>query len=111
MSYPRYKGDELKNRSARLVFVWRWAGRVGRGGAGQCSESRSIDGWTLTTTQWGSDSVWYEASIEYYGRPITSIGGDEDKGFKTREDAQVAAERLLHEWLEVQLTKVRRYSR
>ena len=97
--YNRHEGDDLLSEDQRLKYRWQWC-RVASGiGAEelkkwthfQMSECE-IGDWTLTATSWGGENVTYEASIIYREKVVSS------DGFKTRIEAQIAAEKLVRLW-------------
>lgn len=103
--YNRQFGDNLCKNNKKLKLTWEWS-RVASGYSTkelrswthfQCSKS-SLDDWVLESIQWGSDEwVNYEARIQYMSNLIAS-----SEGHKTRLEAQIAAEKLLLEWVNQQ---------
>ena len=60
-----------------------------------------IEEWGLEAVQWFTgDVVNYEANIIFAGDTIAS-----KRGFKTRLDAQIGAEKLLRDWINKQYIK------
>ena len=107
--YERHKGDGLLSKDKRLKYHWRWSRVASRLSPKeikamthfQCSFAK-IGNWEIEATQWHGEPVYYEASIRYGCHWIKSIGGNEDTGFKTRIEAQIAAEKLLKDWIKEQ---------
>jgi len=104
-NYHREPGDDLNTKDTRLEYRWKWsrvASRVPEEEIKkwthfQCSKA-TVGSWTLWSTQWNSGSdVNYEASIRYRDEHIARLGD-----FKTRLDAQIAAEKLLVDWINEQ---------
>ena len=112
--YKRHKGDDLLKEDLRLKYKWDWS-RIASGYTKkqldswthfQSSEAK-IKGWTLEVSQRGGDDKYYSAQIEYIGEHIASDGrGFEDTKYKTRVEAQIAAERLLIVWITSQYNEV-----
>ncbi len=113
--YTRHKGDDLLSKDNRLKYKWKWC-RV----ASQIDEEDikkwtyfqishcRLNDWELEATQWGSgynEPVYYSASIYYIGLKISSI-----EGFKTRIEAQIGAEKLLHKWIKTEYLKLKKTS-
>ena len=109
--YHREHGDDILKKDERLKHHWVWS-RIASGYTKeqlkkwthfQVSGSRVYD-WTLSAIQWGSgEKVRYEARIEYIGNHIAcSRGGD----YKTRIEAQIAAEKLLYDWIKSEYLKI-----
>ena len=104
--YTRQPGDDLCSKSERLKLKWKWlrvAARIGEEELKkwthfQCSIAE-VGEWILEATQLSMGSaVEYEASVLYGTDEIM-----EDKArYKTRLNAQVAAEKLLVTWLVLQ---------
>ena len=98
--YHRHEGDDLLSEDVRLKYQWQWcrvasqisASEIKKWTHFQTSECE-IGDWRLSATSWGSyDNITYEASINY-GEKIVSL-----EGFKTRIEAQIAAEKLVKSW-------------
>ncbi len=106
--YHRHPGDDLLSMDARLKYKWKWcrvASGISREEIKKWTHFQSsycqIGAWTLEAIQWGgADNVRYEAAIRY-GETIASR-----EGFKTRIEAQIAAEKLLSEWIEKQYKEI-----
>jgi len=111
-NYKRQFGDDLCAGDKRLKYKWEWC----RSGSGiplsliakwthfQCAAAAVNKHWELESIQWHSDSgVYYEGTVHYIGEEIASTGrGDEEGKYKTRLDAQIAAEKLLVTWIKEQ---------
>ncbi len=104
--YERKYGDDLLRKDKRLKYKWKWS-RV----ASQITEEEikkwthfqvsecERGNWTLEAVQWGSELPYYEAVIRYGSSRMAAIGGSRETGFKTRIEAQIAAEKLLNDWI------------
>ena len=107
--YDRHVGDDLLSKDRRLEYHWKWSRVAARVSPEeiknmthfQCSFAKT-GSWEIEATQWGDEPVYYEASIHYRGEPIKSISTDRNTGFKTRIEAQIAAEKLLKDWIKEQ---------
>jgi len=107
--YERHKGDDLLSKDRRLKYSWQWsrvAARIPKEEIRkwthfQVSEAYVGD-WEINATQWGAEPVYYTASIRYRSNYIKSVGKDRETGFITRIDAQIAAEKLLVDWIQEQ---------
>ncbi|MFH2031479.1 MAG: hypothetical protein ABIJ40_12835 [Bacteroidota bacterium] len=111
--YKRHDGDDLFSEDKRLKYKWTWC-RV----ASQIDEKEIkkwthfqvseciIERWRLKAIQWGGDFIRYEAEITYGGEHITSIGDDKKNVFKTRIEAQIAAEKLLKCWIKEEYKRI-----
>ncbi len=109
--YKRHEGDNLLSNDSRLKYAWKWS----RGGSGisheelkkwthfQISYSEVDDGWELEAIQWSrGQTVCYEAVINFNHNKIASINE-----FSTRILAEIGAEELLHDWIELQYELIR----
>ncbi len=104
--YERHEGDDLLSKDKRLQYKWKWSRvafeipqrEIDKWTHFQVSCCR-IGGWICEAIQWGHEPVYYEASISYVGSSIVSRGSNRETGYKTRIEAQIAAEKLLIEWV------------
>jgi len=109
--YHREPGDDLLSTDKRLKYKWGWT-RI----ASQISKEEikkwthfqgsfaRLNGFELEAIQWSNsdEPVYYEASINYIGEFITSVGREDKKMFLKRIDAQIGAEKLLKDWIKTQ---------
>lgn len=109
--YEKEFGDDILSKDKRLKHKWVWSRiasqidkeEIKKWTHFQVSESKVYD-WTLKAIQWGGgETVRYEARIEYIGHHIACSRGND---YKTRIDAQIAAETLLRSWIKEQHTLI-----
>lgn len=109
--YDRKHGDDILSKDKRLQHHWVWSRSASEYNSEQLkkwthfqiSKSKVYD-WTLEAIQWGSgEKVRYEARIGYQDNHIANSRG---KDFKTRIEAQIAAEKLLKNWITSEYTKI-----
>ena len=101
-NYKRHEGDDLLSLDPRLKYKWRWSRiaaqipeeELKKWTHFQCSICH-IGKWTLESTQWGADEISYEATISYKDNQLAR-----EKGFNSRIEAQIGAEKLAKKVLE-----------
>ena len=111
--YERHEGDDLLSKDPRLKYKWRWSRiaalipkeELKTWTHFQCSIAY-IGEWKLEATQWGVKPVYYEVSIYYNGEHIASMGEEREIEIKTRLEAQIMVEKLLHDWIQEQYQKI-----
>ena len=99
--------DHLQSKDPRLKYRWRWIRiaaqipeeEIKKWRHFQCS-CASLGDWQMKAIQWLNS---YEAEIQYSDERIAA-----QKGFKTRIDAQIGAEKLLRVWIRKQLRIIER---
>ena len=90
------EGDRFYKTHKRLLYKWQTSDP---NSYSSCQVSKSsVRDWVLEAVRWYDG---YEAVINYIGEQIES-----KKIFKTRLDAQVGAEELLHTWIQEQYRKI-----